>query len=302
MFVKNNLDKTENNFLIKSCALLIHAAKIDENYTENEEEIIKKTLLELGADKKDISKIIQEAKTIEENSNQILSFTKEVKNLPEADKIKIIEALWSIIYSNNEADIYETNLMRRLAGLLYIDNSTIGNIKDKIKKFSDDIFPPVDSWNPDLCEGQEIRIDRNGDWFYNGSLIKNRKIVKLFSKVLRNDDGDYFLVTPAEKVPVNVEIAPYMIIDFDIDTNKNITFHSNFNYSFKLDFSHPVYLKQVNGVFLPIVNVRPKKIEGFLARNVYYRFLNFATEEGFAKNNTLYINSFKTEVPVGKIN
>jgi len=178
----------------------------------------------------------------------------------------------------------------------------ISNLTDKIKKFSDDIFPPVDSWNPDLCEGQEIRIDRNGDWFYYESLIKNRKIVKLFSKVLRNDDGDYFLVTPSEKVPVNVEIAPYMIIDFDIDTNKNITFHSNFNYSFKLDFSHPVYLKQVNGVFLPIVNVRPKKIEGFLARNVYYRFLNFATEEGFTKNNTLYINSFKTEVPVGKIN
>jgi hypothetical protein len=178
----------------------------------------------------------------------------------------------------------------------------ISNLTDKIKKFSDDVFPPVDSWNPDLCKGQEIRIDRNGDWFYNESLIKNKKIVKLFSKVLRNDDGDYFLVTPSEKVPVNVEIAPYMIIDFDIDTNKNITFHSNFNYSFKLDFSHPVYLKQVNGVFLPIVNVRPKKIEGFLARNVYYRFLNFATEEGFTKNNTLYINSFKTEVPVGKIN
>ena len=134
MFFKKNLDKTENNFLIKSCALLIHAAKIDENYTESEEEIIKKTLLELGADKKDISITIQEAKNIEENSNQILDFTKEVKNLPEADKIKIIEALWSIIYSNNDADIYETNLMRRLAGLLYIDSSTMGDIKDRIKK------------------------------------------------------------------------------------------------------------------------------------------------------------------------
>ena len=134
MFFKKDLPNTEKNFLVKTCALLIHAAKIDENYTESEEEIIKKTLLELGADKKDISKIIQEAKTIEENSNQILDFTKEVKNLPEADKIKIIEALWSIIYSNNDADIYETNLMRRLAGLLYIDSSTMGDIKDRIKK------------------------------------------------------------------------------------------------------------------------------------------------------------------------
>ena len=134
MFFKKDLPNTEINFLVKTCSLLIHAAKIDENYTESEEEIIKKTLLELGADKKDISITIQEAKNIEENSNQILDFTKEVKNLPEADKIKIIEALWSIIYSNNDADIYETNLMRRLAGLLYIDSSTMGNIKDRIKK------------------------------------------------------------------------------------------------------------------------------------------------------------------------
>ena len=134
MFFKKNSDETENNFLIKACALLIHAAKIDENYTENEEEIIKKTLLELGADKENILQIIKAATSIEENSNQILDFTKEVKNLPEADKIKIVEALWSIIYSNNDADIYETNLMRRLAGLLYIDSSTMGDIKDRIKK------------------------------------------------------------------------------------------------------------------------------------------------------------------------
>jgi uncharacterized tellurite resistance protein B-like protein len=134
MFFKKDLPDMKKNFLVKTCALLIHAAKIDQNYTENEEEIIKKTLLELGVGKEDISQTIQEAKTIEKNSNQILDFTKEVKNLPEADKIKIIEALWSIIYSNNDADIYEANLMRRLAGLLYIDSSIMGSIKDKIKK------------------------------------------------------------------------------------------------------------------------------------------------------------------------
>ena len=134
MFFKK--DKSDNNKknLVKTCALLIHAAKIDENYTKNEENIIKKTILELGISENDISKTIHEAKSLEEDSNQILNFTKEVKNLPETDKIKIIEALWSIIYSNNDADIYETNLMRRLAGLLYIDNKTMGDIKDKIKK------------------------------------------------------------------------------------------------------------------------------------------------------------------------
>ena len=136
MFFKKSSVKTENNFLVKTCALLIHAAKIDENYTENEEEIIKKTLLELGAKKDTVTQTIKDAKFVEENSNQILDFTKEVKNLSETDKIKIIEAMWSIIYSNNEADIYETNLMRRLAGLLYVDSKTMGDIKNKIKNKS----------------------------------------------------------------------------------------------------------------------------------------------------------------------
>jgi uncharacterized tellurite resistance protein B-like protein len=133
MFLKKNNNKTEANFLIKVCALLIHAAKIDENYTKNEETIIKKTLIELGSSKEDLTKTIEDAKVIEENSNQILDFTKEVKNLPKQDKIKIVEALWSIIYSNKDADMYETNLMRRLAGLLYVDNKTMGDIKDRIK-------------------------------------------------------------------------------------------------------------------------------------------------------------------------
>jgi uncharacterized tellurite resistance protein B-like protein len=134
MFFKKDSAETDKSFLVKTCALLIHAAKIDENYTKKEEEIIKKTLLELGAKEENTTQIIINAKSIEENSNQILDFTKEVKNLPKTDKIKIIESLWSIIYSNNEADIYETNLMRRLAGLLYVDSPTMGDIKDRIKK------------------------------------------------------------------------------------------------------------------------------------------------------------------------
>ena len=133
MFFQKDDNKIDNNFLIKVGALLIHTAKIDENYTDNEEEIIKKTLLELGVKKENLSSTIKEAKIIEENSNQILEFTKQVKNLSNEEKIKIIEALWSIIYSNKDADLYETNLMRRLAGLLYIDSKVMGDIKNKIK-------------------------------------------------------------------------------------------------------------------------------------------------------------------------
>ena len=120
--------------LIKVGALLIHTAKIDENYSAEEEEIIKKTLLELGAKSNDLNELITKAKQYEENSNQILDFTREIKNLEETDKIKIIKSLWKIIYSNKDADIYETNLMRRLAGLLYIDSKVMGDIKEEIKK------------------------------------------------------------------------------------------------------------------------------------------------------------------------
>ncbi len=134
MFFNNNKNKENYDYLIKIAALLIHSAKIDENYSSKEEEIVKKALLKIGADNHDIEKIVQKAKKIEENSNQILEFTKEVKNLNYDKKILIIETLWRIIYSDKIADIYETNLMRRLAGLLYIDSNVMGDIKDKIRK------------------------------------------------------------------------------------------------------------------------------------------------------------------------
>ena len=134
MFFKKSKNIENNNNLSKVAALLIHAGKIDENFSNEEEEIIKQSLLKLGANHGNIDRIIKEGKKIEENANQILDFTKEVKNMKEQNKIKIIETLWKIIYSNNEADIYETNLMRRLTGLLYIDNKIMGDIKEKIKK------------------------------------------------------------------------------------------------------------------------------------------------------------------------
>ena len=117
----------------KIAALLIHTAKIDEAYDEKEKDIIKKTLIELGAKSSSIDELITDATILEENSNQILDFTKEIKNSPESDKIRIIESLWRIIYSDDNADMYETNLMRRLAGLLYINEKIMGDLKKKIK-------------------------------------------------------------------------------------------------------------------------------------------------------------------------
>jgi len=135
MFFKKKKEEDKNNsYLIKIAALLIHTAKIDENYSSEEEKIIEDTLIGLGANQNELENLLSSAKKSEQNANQILDFTKEIKNLEETNKIKIIKSLWRIIYSNKNADIYETNLMRRLSGLLYIDSKTMGNIKEQIKK------------------------------------------------------------------------------------------------------------------------------------------------------------------------
>ena len=128
-------NKKENkiDIFIKIASLLIHAAKIDEKYTDIEKKIIKKTIIKLGAKENDLSEIFFKGEEIESNSNQFLEFTKEIKNLNQTEKIEIIESLWNIIYSDSNSDMYETNLMRRLSGLLYIDDKIVGEIKQKVK-------------------------------------------------------------------------------------------------------------------------------------------------------------------------
>jgi len=131
-FFKKKNKKIIENPLAKIAALLIHVAKIDESYTQKEREIIKKAIAELDSKNEIIDNVIKKAEEIENNSNQILDFTREVKNMDDDSKIKIIEVLWTIIYSDSNADIYENSLMRRLTGLLYLDPKTVGNIKKKV--------------------------------------------------------------------------------------------------------------------------------------------------------------------------
>ena len=113
-------------------ALLIHVAKIDQNYTNKEREMIKKAINELDPKVKNVEEILLNAEEIEKNSNQILDFTKEVKNMNEDSKTKIIEVLWNLIYSDNNPDMYENSLMRRLTGLMYLNPKTVGDIKQKV--------------------------------------------------------------------------------------------------------------------------------------------------------------------------
>ena len=134
-FLKKKEKKDINmELLSKTASLLVHAAKIDENYTNNEKELIKKTLIKLGVEESKVDQMILNAEINEEKSNQILDFTKIIKKENKKYKIKIVEALWNIICSNKESDIYESNLMRRLSGLLYLDDKLMGEIKEKIRK------------------------------------------------------------------------------------------------------------------------------------------------------------------------
>ena len=160
-------------------------------------------------------------------------------------------------------------------------------------------FPPVHKWNPELCDGQEFYINREGDWFYNKSPIKNTKLVNLFSTVLRKDKDDYFLVTPVEKVPVKVELAPYKIIDYLIQDDL-VTFITNLNYEFKLNNKNTTKLIKYEGSSIPIVHVRDN-IEGFLGRNTYYNLINFALENKYIDKDFLYLPSKNIKHIIGKI-
>jgi len=134
LFSKNKNNKLDEDILyIKTAALLIHAAKIDENYSHVEKNIIKKALIDFGIDKKKIDDVFNKAEIEEANSNQILEFTKKVKDSKESFKIKIVETLWNIIYSDGKSDMYESNFMRRITGLLYLDNKIVGDVKQKIR-------------------------------------------------------------------------------------------------------------------------------------------------------------------------
>ena len=132
LFNKNN-EKTDTNLeSINIACLLIHAAKIDENYTSEEKEIIKKTVKKLYPDLDNLDEVVSKAEQKENDSNHIQEFTKEVKSLSLENKIIIVETLWRIILSDGKSDIYENSLMRRLAGLLYLDDKIVGETKVKV--------------------------------------------------------------------------------------------------------------------------------------------------------------------------
>ena len=130
-FGKNN---NQNTDLTKISALLIHAAKIDENYTDEEKKIIKKAIIDLNnISMEDAEKILKESEKIEKETNQIVEFTKEIKKYSMEFRLKIIEIVWKIVYSDGTNNNYESNLIRRICGLLYVSDKDNGIIKKKVQ-------------------------------------------------------------------------------------------------------------------------------------------------------------------------
>ena len=133
-FLKKKENESPNNKNVLIIALLIHAAKIDENYTENEKKIIKKVIIDLNKiNSNQADELLKLAEKKEEESNQIIEFTKEIKKYSMEFKLKIVEIIWKIVYSDGTSDDYESNLIRRICGLLYISDKDNGIIKAKVQ-------------------------------------------------------------------------------------------------------------------------------------------------------------------------
>ena len=161
-------------------------------------------------------------------------------------------------------------------------------------------YPPVHLWNPDLCEGVEMKIDREGNWFYQNSIIGRDKLKILFSRILKLEEGKYFLVTPVEKVPVTVDLAPYMIVDYEVDSDhKNIILKTNLDLSIPLDNDHRLELKNIGDEQIPFVHVR-NNIEGFISRSVYYSLIEIALNQDNGSSDQLTLKSFDCDFNLGQ--
>lgn len=174
---------------------------------------------------------------------------------------------------------------------------TPASIFQEISQMDDSVLPPVHLWDPPLCENVDMRIDREGRWYFMNSPIGRERMVKLFSRVLRfDDDGFYYLVTPIEKIRLRVEDKPFLIIDYSIkkrDDCQIITFITNTYDEFELSSKHPlrVVINEESNEPSPYALVR-SNLEGLLSRNVFYKLVDAAEEFedalGIWSNNTFF--------------
>ena len=165
-----------------------------------------------------------------------------------------------------------------------MNSKSLASIFAELSKLDEDTFPPVEDWNPPLCDNVDMRIDRAGKWYFMNSPIGRDRMVKLFSRVLRKDDEEYFLVTPVEKIKIHVEDKPFLIVDFEVtksDDQQIISFKTNTEEVFTVNEDHPIRIETnlSTNEPSPYVLVR-KNLEGLLSRNVYYALIDKSEVKG----------------------
>ena len=187
-----------------------------------------------------------------------------------------------------------------------MNSKSLSSIFAELSKLDEDTFPPVEEWNPPLCDNVDMRIDRAGKWYFMNSPIGRKRMVKLFSKVLRLDiDGNYYLVTPFEKIRILVDERPFSIIDFQVFKDKGIqkiSFETNIGDKFILDEDHPikVVIDKETEEPKPYVLVR-SNLEAILSRNVYYKLVDLSQIKRIKKTEILSVESSGITFEIGRL-
>ena len=163
-----------------------------------------------------------------------------------------------------------------------MNTTSLSSIFSELSKLDDDSYPPVEKWNPPLCENVSMKIDRSGKWYFMNSPIGRERMVKLFSRVLRKDEDGYYLVTPVEKIKIEVEVRPFIIVDYEIlgeSREQKIIFKTNTEEIFEVNENHPLRVesKSINDEPSPYVLVR-RNLEALLSRNVFYKLVDISEE------------------------
>ena len=185
-----------------------------------------------------------------------------------------------------------------------MEDTNPASILQQISKFEEGKYPPVHLWNPPLCENVEMRIDRDGRWYFMNSPIGRERMVKLFSRVLRLDeDGEYYLVTPVEKIRIEVEERPFVIIDFQLFgkiEDQVISFETNIGDNFILDKDHPITV-EINPETKepkPCVLVR-SNLEALISRNIYYKLIEISQLRKISSQEVFILRSKSKDFEIG---
>ncbi|PAJ72357.1 hypothetical protein CJF42_21705 [Pseudoalteromonas sp. NBT06-2] len=160
-------------------------------------------------------------------------------------------------------------------------------------------LPPVELWDPPYCGEIDIQIKTDGSWFYNGGIFKRINLVKLFASVLKKEQGEYFLVTPVEKVKIAVEDAPFVLTQWQWQdgSQQAMVVSTNVDDEFILDKNHPLIISEVGDLYITVRRNLVAKVH----RNVYYQWVELASEVITKRGKELVFTSSDHSFSLGKL-